>query len=223
MATAKAFAVAAYELTIEQRMAQLVEMVGGQMSAAKVAGVSKGAIHKWRTGQARVPLPEALLLAQHAGVSLDWVATGYDRRPDLPATSAGGFKVLYRYEASPAGAMIEIADGGTDIALRETWFKDLGMRPDAAAVYAVRDDAMEPTIPIGSLLIVDRSATMITGSGLYAIVGVNGVAARRAQSMFDGSLKLIADNPRYEPELLSPASVGTLKIAGRVRAALVLL
>ncbi|MEQ1696987.1 MAG: S24 family peptidase [Hyphomicrobiaceae bacterium] len=224
MTTAKAFAIAAYELTLEQRIAQLVEMVGGQMRAAEIAGVSRTAIHKWRNGQARIPIAEMLLLARAAGVSLDWIATGYDRRPDLPASSAGGFKVLYRYEASLSGKMIEIADnGGTDLALRETWLKEMGMRLDTTGVFEVRDDAMVPTIPEGSLLIADRSVTALTRSGIYAIIGANGIAVRRAQVMLDGTVKLIADNPRYEPEVLSAQAAGLLRIAGRVRAALVTL
>lgn len=82
-----AFGVAGFQLTFEERFAQLAAMAGGAVKAAELCGVSRNTFYLWGKGETRMPLEAALKLAEAAGVTLDWVATGWDRRPGLPETS----------------------------------------------------------------------------------------------------------------------------------------
>ncbi len=222
MADAKAFGVAGTALTRQQRLAMLVASAGGPTKAAETLNISRGTLHNWMTKEdARVPFDVVDVLARAAGVSLEWVATGRESRSDALAR---GMSVLYRYEIGRAGEMIEIADHGTDVAFRNEFLATLGIpHPERAALLSVTGDAMAPTVPQGSLLVIDRGAASITDPGIYALVTSAGVAVRRAQPMLDGGLKLIADNPRCEPETIPAAAVKALKVAGRVRAAIVTL
>lgn len=226
MALAKAFGVDGRHMTVGQRIEQCIAAAGGLNRAAEAVGMTpqglRGLVRE--RSQRGAPLLPMLELARAAGVTLDWIATGHDRRPDLPDAPARGMTVLYRYELGLNGELIEIADHGTDVAFRNEYLTGLGIaHPSQVALLTVGDDAMAPTVPAGSLAVVDRAQRAIAGAGLYAIGTGAGIAVRRAQPMLDGSVKLLSDNPRYEPELVAAAAVKGLKVAGRVRAAIVTL
>lgn len=222
MAIVKAFGVDGSAMTRQQRLAMMIAGAGGPTKVAEMLRVSRGTLHNWTTRtDARVPFDEVVELARAAGVSLEWLATGKEHRGDAISR---GMSILYRYEAGRAGELIEIADHGTDVAFRNEFLITLGIpHPERAALLSVVGDAMAPTVPQRSLLVIDRGVGSITDPGIYAILTGAGIAVRRAQPMRDGGLKLIADNPRYEPELVPAAEAPALRVAGRVRAAIVTL
>lgn len=82
-----AFGVPGFSLTFEQRFDQVIAMAGGFERARELCGVSASTPYQWRKSEGKMPLNAALKLAEAAGVTLDWVATGWDRRPGLPAPS----------------------------------------------------------------------------------------------------------------------------------------
>lgn len=71
-----------------ERVALLVEWVGGLKRAAKIADVSVDTINNWRKPSAALSIDGMLKLTRAAGLSLDWVATGHMIRPDV-ATQPG--------------------------------------------------------------------------------------------------------------------------------------
>lgn len=218
VAVAKAFGSSGFELPREKRMEQLIDAVGGPTKAALELKVSRATIYTWTKPDARLPMDEMLALARLGGVSLDWIATGYDRRPDMGAPLVtSGMTVIYRYEASPSGQLFEIVDHGGDIAFRDEWLSRIGIRRGQAGLMIVRGDAMAPTIRDGATLIVDRSVTTIAEAGLFVLVLGREVSVRRAQILRDGSVKLSADNTHYEPEVVAASEVAELRVAGRVK------
>src|SRR5262249_24086400 len=88
-----------YSMSLEERVAHLVALVGGPVRAAAIIGKPRTHVDNMRKPDAPLRLDDVLALAREAGVSLDWVATGYHVRPDL----------LERAER-PDG---ELADAGT--------------------------------------------------------------------------------------------------------------
>ena len=71
--------------TIEDRLAIVVDKIGGPTKAAHILGVSRHTLWKWQRGQTGLSLDAALRLATAAHVTLDWLAVGLDRRPDMQA------------------------------------------------------------------------------------------------------------------------------------------
>lgn len=210
-------------MTLIERLAQLVSFVGGVTRAAEIAGVSRQTVDNWRAGRTEVGMNEALRLATACSVSLDWIATGHDRRPDLPSVNGArsGFSIVYRYETGPQGQLVGIEDStGAAVAFRETWLKELGIEPGQAALLAARGDTMLPTIRDGDLLVIDRGVSRIAGDGIYVLARGGAPAVRRAQVLVDGSVMLIADNTRYHPEKVDAAQVASIAVSGRVRLAL---
>lgn len=76
------------DLARYERVALLVEWVGGLARAAEIARVTTSTINNWRKKGAALPVDGMLLLCTEAGLSLDWIATGHMIRPDL-ATEPG--------------------------------------------------------------------------------------------------------------------------------------
>lgn len=220
---ALAFGIDGRSLTLGQRIEQCITAAGGLNAAAEVVGMTPQGLRRLvREESLRgPPLLSMLGLAQKAGVTLDWIATGYDRRPDLGLVPNQQFAVVARYEAKPDGSTIEIADHGGDVAFREAWLDRLGVHRGHAGLITMRGDAMVPTIRDGATLIVDRAATAITGVGIYALLIGREIGVRRAQILRDGSVKLSADNAIYEPEVVPAGDISGLHVAGRVRAVIV--
>ena len=85
--------------TFNQRLDSLIRSLGGLRSASEIIGVKDQQIAKWRDGKARPNFLKVASLAQAAGVSLDWLATGVgdvytgkiaeDKAGSRPATIQG--------------------------------------------------------------------------------------------------------------------------------------
>lgn len=225
--SARTYGTAGNGLNFQERFGRLIEMVGGAGRAAELLGRGWSTIDNWRKGTSRVPLMDALKLADAAGVTLDWVATGYDRRPNLPPPAGmarGSFKIVHLYQPSTDGQLIEIADTSAEVvAFREEWLQKIGVRPENAALVRAEDDAMTPVIEMGDILLVDRGARSISGGGIYVFLRGGSVIVRRVQVMMDGAVQLIPDNPSYDKERVSAHDATQISAAGRVRAAIRLL
>ena len=72
---------------------------------------------------------------------------------------------------------------------------------------------MEPTLPDGSIVFIDRRQTDPTKDGIFVAATGNGLFVKRIRRRADGMVELISDNPLYSPEVLPPEQV---EIVGRV-------
>lgn len=216
---AKAYSTAGYELEFHERFAQLLQMVGGPGRAAKLLGRGATTIDNWRTGRSRVPFWDMLILADAAGVTLDWVATGHDRRPNLPPTEGAAVEYV----------RIEVYGAGDDNALTKLgfqppaaywrgWLDEADIAPETCAVVMVQDEGMAPEIGSGDMVLVDRARTAIESGGVYALVRQRAVLVRRVQVMVDGGVRIFPTNTLYKEETLTPEAAASLPVAGRVRA-----
>jgi len=215
----KALGAAGHELSFQERFAQLVEMLGGAQKAADLLGRGWSTVDNWRQGKTRVPLLDALELAKEAGVSLDWVATGYDRRPDLPppAGAAGGYEIISRFEPSADGRLAPASGDAGMFAARREWLDALGINAADAALIAAPDDAMAPLVGKSDMVIIDRGVARVSGGGIYVFLRNGAPMLRRAQVMVDGAVQLIPENAAYDRERLAPEQVASLPLAGRAR------
>jgi phage repressor protein C with HTH and peptisase S24 domain len=204
-------------------MAQLIEMVGGTGDAAEIADVSRDTINNWRKEGAAVPLQKALLLAQAAGVSLDWVATGHQVRPDLPtglpAGNGDGFALIPRLEVQASagyGVISEREDVRALVAFRRDWLRQRGINPQTAFLLTARGDSMEPTIRDGDSLLGDSSIDRIVDNGIYIFVYAGTVMLKRLHIGLGGAVTMISDNPLYPRETIPKDRLEDLQVRGRV-------
>src|SRR6218665_1211478 len=200
-----------FAMTLEERISQLVTMVGGPVKAAAIIGKTRTHIDNMRKPEAPLRLDDALALAREAGVTLDWVATGYHVRPDLAERPELDDAAPGRFGSLPGFARLlplkpeTVVAGGrsverwtpSDIAVSAQWLNNaFGLDGDTARYAEAGDAGMAPLIAKGSLLIVDiRAARPRTGLHL---VGVGDkLLARRLNRLPGGSADLVADaDPR---------------------------
>jgi SOS-response transcriptional repressor LexA len=77
----------------------------------------------------------------------------------------------------------------------------------------VEGESMEPTLPDGSIVFIDRKQTDSSRDGIFVAATANGLFIKRIRRRADGMVELISDNPLYTPEVLPPEQV---EIVGRV-------
>jgi phage repressor protein C with HTH and peptisase S24 domain len=193
----------------EERIATLVELVGGPVRAAALIGKTRTHVDNMRKPGAPLRLEDVLVLAREAGVSLDWVATGHTVRPDLVARGAGdfadagsaGFEGLPGFvRLSPLRPEVVVAGGRpverwtpSEFAVSAQWLDSaFGLTPETARYAIAGDGGMEPMIGKGAAVIVDARSGP-TRTGIYLGAVGDELLARRLNRLPDGRAELIAD------------------------------
>lgn len=224
------------------RLDQAIRAAGGPHSVSSESGVPLSTVNNYWRG---ITEPKALTLAALAeatGVRLDWLLFGREpmrQAQEQEHCGRGGsqvqavsgaveqhrlqdFAFLPRYAArAAAGAgQLAVSDEITEnLAFRRDWLRKIGINPTQAFLLLADGDSMEPTIPDGSLMLVDGSISDpkdIRNGAIYVIVRAGVVIVKRVQFKIDDSVVLISDNPIYERETISRQDMNDLHFAGRV-------
>ncbi len=77
---------------------------------------------------------------------------------------------------------------------------------------------MKPTIPDGSILVVDHSQRDVAHGCIYVFNVGDQLLVKRARWRMDGRLELVSDNvdEGYPVETFGPDAVDDLRVVGRV-------
>jgi DNA-binding transcriptional regulator YdaS (Cro superfamily) len=212
--------IAVNELSLEQRIAHVISLLGGQYNVARMLGRAPGSVNNWRKNAERMSMRDMLALAREAHVSLDWLATGYDRRPDLPpppGTNMAEFVRVSFYGPNPDDSWCELRRD-PPVSFRRSWLEELGIDPASAMLILVRDDAMAPEIERNAVILADRQVKRVMDGGIYVLTRSGTQLVRRTQVMVDGTVVLIPANGTYKEERVPAEHAGKLPIAGQLRA-----
>ena len=199
---------------------------------ARATGVSPSAFRKWLKGEAEPSRDRLVALAGTAGVSVAWLAQGEGPEPDLvsldararsPDLAAGAERSQFHLlpktaKAAAAGSGEHTSDGATEfIGFRHDWLRaTFNREPDDVILETAIGDSMEPLIGNGDLLLVDTTDQSVRNFGVYVIELRTERLVKRVQRKFDGSLILISDNTRYQPEVITPDVATDVRVVGRV-------
>ena len=222
-----AFSEAGYGMSFEKRFGQIVAMAGGATHAAEICGVSRNTLYSWSKSDGKMPLSAALKLAVEAHVTLDWVAVGWDRRPDLPKIEAAPVAPEEALDLAKIPVLSVAAAAGPGVANGEAMVEDhilmpraqlrrIGVAPQNAHYIRVLGDSMEPTIADGAIVLIDARQRSFKAEAIYAISLDGDVRLKRLSRALDGAIMVLSDNPRYPAERLSATDAEALKIEGRV-------
>jgi len=213
------------DIGFANRMRELVSEHKSANFAATQWGIPNSLLRKYLSGT--IPgLDRAARIAELAGVSLVWLATGKgakrpasDRQFSLPGLEAPDLTLIPRLDVEAAagtGALAINEDAVSFLAFDTDWLRRRGINPKFAHVLTARGDSMEPTIRSGDVLLVDTSIDKIEDNGIY-IVRVNGMLLLKRVHVKTGGLRLISDNKDlYEPEDISADDAADLFVAARV-------
>ena len=228
------------EEALGARIKSIIKRLGVDVSVEST-GKSARTLDRYASGNVEPPIGVITKLAERAGCSLNWLATGQepqsgDERHSLPdfvvmgsdggvalveakSREERGFTLIPRLEvqASAGSGLIASREEPLDfLAFQSEWLRSRGINPAAARVLTARGDSMEETIRDGDVLLVDTSIDRVKDNAIYIVIYGDMVLVKRVHGRLNGTLQLISDNPRYPAEEVAAGEADQLNIAGRV-------
>lgn len=168
------------------------------------------------------PSSEVLInLVQNTDINPIWLLTGegemfIDKPIAQPVTEdkyIGKDFVLIpmvsgKISAGKGLAPVEDAEVEMKLAFRLDWIRRKGDYTKMSLIR-VEGDSMEPTLYSGDIVLVDGNRSFIDlHGGIYAILVNDSIMIKRIQLIFtEKKLKIISDNPKYEPLIVSPDDI----------------
>lgn len=123
----------------------------------------------------------------------------------------------YHIHASAGhGAAVDDEEVVEQIAFDRSFLADLGAHADRCSIIWAQGDSMQPTIPNGSILVVDHSQVEVRSGCIYVFNIDGDLLVKRANRKLNADLEIISDNPMYATETISADRLEQLRIVGRV-------
>jgi len=108
---------------------------------------------------------------------------------------------------SAGKGLIPDTDVEIKLAFRYDFIKRYG-DPHKMSLIRVEGDSMEPTFYSGDIVLVDHQRNYVAPQGgIYAITFDDLIMVKRLQVNPDRTIKIISDNPRYEPAIVKPEDI----------------
>ena len=98
------------------------------------------------------------------------------------------------------------------VPFRADWLKERSIDPEQADVVQVSGESMEPTLPDGCSILVDRTRRELQPKHIYVLRNEDGLVVKRVDRNRDGWW-VISDNPAWLPVMLTEET----DIVGEVR------
>ena len=117
--------------------------------------------------------------------------------------------------ASAAGSGAEVYDE-TPVGVlwfRNDWLARYGIDPKQRNIISVRGESMEPTLPDGCSILVDRNRRTPREGRIYVMRTEDGMVVKRVGEDRDGCRQMLSDDPAWPPAIL----LEDTEIIGEVR------
>lgn len=189
-------------------------------------GVSKNTLASYERGETE---PTASILAAYVsnfGVTTEWLVFGSGEFVSsgrlMPARVDDQMVRIKHYNVAAAAGEglvpVDEHDEPEDIILARSFLRRLGASPEGSQVIFARGESMLPTIPDGSLLLVDRSKTRIDDNGVFVFRVGEGIKVKRARWRADQRIDLVSDNQLagFPPETYTWDELSAIIPLGRV-------
>ena len=205
---------------IIERMKDIIstKKIGGKVYDKDVAAELGIAQATFATMKKRgsIPYREIMEFCARKKISINWLF--FDQPAEMLIEETNKFfRVRYFADIrASAGGGAEVFDENYEyIDVDRTIMESMlgGMPSGEIEAIHVEGESMEPTLPDGSIVFIDRRQTDPSKDGIFVASTVNGLFIKRIRRRADGMVELISDNPLYTPELLGPDQV---RIIGRV-------
>ena len=144
--------------------------------------------------------------AQELNRLLEPPAGAADAAPAQPAAAAGVIDFPVR-QVDRMTLFVAAGGGASDVdeavvdhlTFRRDWLDRNGLDPSQCTVVDVQGESMEPTLPEGCSILVDRARRRRRVGGIFVVRTADGVVVKRAVKDASGGWLLISDHPAWEP------------------------
>ena len=188
------------------RLRKIIAMSESANALARKAGISQSGLHRYLNGSD--PSRRALIaLAEAAGVSVEWLATGAEpdaadpSKNDLSKNDLGTLArmPIYAFDRHPQSAQpIPARTVFTPLAFCREWLREHGVNWQNVMVVTMRGDSMEPTIMNNDNLLIDVAETEFQDGDIVTVNDGERILIRRLQHLLHGRMRMISDNQKYE-------------------------
>jgi DNA-binding Xre family transcriptional regulator len=85
------------------------------------------------------------------------------------------------------------------ITFTRSWLDRHRVYPHQYTIVGVQGESMEPTLPDGSAIVVDRNRSRLREGRIYVVRTDDGLLVKRVKRDSGGEWRLISDNPDWDP------------------------
>ena len=126
-------------------------------------------------------------------------------------------EVMELAAAAGGGAEIDFERVVSRVAFRRDWLDEQGLDPTQCVVIGVMGESMEPTLPQGCSILVDRSRRRRRQGHVFVIRGEYGIVVKRVSKDKRGRWRLLSDHPEWAPQSWPPGAeiIGEVKWMAR--------
>lgn len=196
-----------------------------QQQLAKLTGITQASISELETGKSQASSFSASI-AKACGVDPLWLETGrgemiVTQGDLLSPPSESDYAMIPMYSASGEcgnGYMNDHVELKGSQAFSLDWLSKQGVRPENAAVMTAVGGSMEPFIFDGDSVLFDKTDIEPRHRQVYVIRRPDcSLSIKRLIQQLNGDWIVKSDNPSFEDELVSAATIHELPFLGRVR------
>lgn len=190
--------------------------------AADLDGVkiNRNTLQQWETGTTEASISAVSRLAAAYGVDPVYLLSGQSSTPHASNDDDYAYVAAYDIEASAGHGMF--TDGAVKpdryLAFRRQWIRERGLDTNQLAAIFTKGDSMTPTVPDGATIVIDLRHRMPVDGKIFVIRIGDRLWIKRTRWIPTGALRLISDNPDYEPFDISRAELnnGDFEVCGQV-------
>lgn len=211
-----------------------------QIDLAAAAGVTRQTQSKYEKGM-RCPDSIYLNAISLQGIDILYVVTGVrtvcyakpadecaDQQENNKLASLDGdnspdpeeFVVIPFYTLTAKNDGLDIGGDRTvdTMIFNKEWIhRELHVNSEQLYLLYVEGESMTPKLNPGDVLLIDHADTTVMKDGIYALQMDDALLVKHLQRLPDRRIKVISDNPKYEPFELSLDRLGeNIDIIGRV-------
>ncbi|CQH64256.1 Uncharacterized HTH-type transcriptional regulator HI_1476 [Yersinia enterocolitica] len=185
-----------------ERLKSIVPSGSGR-DFAKKAGIGYSTVHNYLQAVSSPTLGNLVLLAKAGDVSVEWLATG---KESTKAVRTDQIEKLFK---------VPFIDGENFLLLDLSTFPDLHEKTEALAALRVSTDVMEPTLLVGSVLLIDQNQKQLRDGKVVLLHKAGNYLYKRVQIIPDG-YNLSSDNNKYKPMIVKEESLSSFDVLGEV-------
>ena len=201
-----------------------------QAELARAAGLTHASISRFENGLNQPVAGTLRRLAAALGVSADYLigltdepTSALQRDPAAAAEPSPPYTPIRHIElvelAAAAGSGAEVYDETvvSRLAFRHDWLTQRGIDPRHCHVISVQGDSMEPTLPDGSSILVDRNRREPQEDRIFVLRTEDGLVVKRLARDARGSWQLVSENADHPtvPLLYGAEFIGEVRWMGR--------
>lgn len=207
-------------MTVPEKFKKIRQYLGlSQPEMSEKIGLSRNA---WQTYELGKSAPGTAVYQSliSLGFSADWILSDSGDMMLAGECTLSGYSFLPLYDCNAdagAGCVAEDVSIVDWLAFSNDWIRmELRVPTTNLGTLVAEGDSMLPTVTPGDILVVDHARKQLCGDGIYVLNLFGNCLVKRLQVLFDGSVKIISDNPAYKEQIVRGDDLQALSVAGRV-------